>query len=153
MSKKKLKTKSFKHKAKSDKPKAKSFKHTVKSSNRKTRKQTQIISNQLPVTNNQSQTTNYKPQTTTSPNIKAQIYQAINSAKIYPHLAKKMGLQGSVNTCFTLNPSGLVSNITTSGAHAILQRGARETIHRAKYAFPHLQKSLHLCVDIHYLLQ
>ena len=138
-SEKKFKAKSLKQKAKSGKIKAKSFKHKAKGNKRKT-------SNQLPVTNNQSLIT-------PSPNIKAQIYQAINEAKVYPRLAKKMNLQGSVYTCFRLSPSGNVSNITTSGAHAILQQGARKTINRAKYSFPSVPNRINICISINFILK
>ncbi len=145
-SEKKFKAKSLKHKAKSGKIKAKSFKHKAKGNKRKT-------SNQLPVTNNQSLITNHKSLITPSPNIKAQIYQAINQAKVYPRLAKKMNLQGSVYTCFTLGPGGNVSNITTSGAHTILQQGARKTINRAKYSFPSVPNRINICISINFILE
>ncbi len=160
-SKKKLKVKSQKRKTRSKakrakskkKLKDKSFKYKVKSRKQKIGNQKPITSNQLPVSNHKSLITNHKPLIAPSANIKAQIYQAINSAKVYPRLAKKMGLQGSVYTCFTVSPGGNVSNITTSGAHAILQRGARQTIDRAKSSFPAVPSVMNICVSINYILQ
>ena len=88
----------------------------------------------------------------TYPNIKAKIYQAINRVKIYPRAAKRVGAQGSVNTCFTLGANRSVSNITTQGAHPLLQKGARATIQKAKEYFPNIPNPRHLCVTISYVL-
>jgi len=85
-------------------------------------------------------------------NIKAKIYQAINRAKNYPRVAKRLGLEGVVVTCFTVYPNRDISNITTSNSHKILQKSAIDTIYRARGYFPNIPRKLHLCVDIKYLL-
>ena len=151
----KLKAKSSKFKVKRKKYKAQSSKfrvgrkkHRAKSSRKKAKGLKRRVHSKKA-----SQITNYQSPITNSPNIKAQIYQAINEAKVYPRLAKKMNLQGSVYTCFNISPSGNVSNISTSGAHTLLQRGARQTINRAKYSFPNVPNPMHICLTITFTLE
>ena len=149
----KLKAKSSKPKAQSQKLKAQSQKQEAyqlpktqraeslelraKSSLEKLKAQKSLITRHpLPITN-----------------IKSQIYQAINRVKIYPRAAKRVGAQGSVNTCFTLGANRSVSNITTQGAHPFLQKGARATIQKAKENFPNIPSPRHLCVTISYVLE
>jgi len=80
--------------------------------------------------------------------IKAQIYQAINRSTRVPRLARKLGILGEVYTCFRVAPGKIVSDISTSGGHPILQKEARATINRASYSFPTISHTMHLCINI-----
>jgi len=80
--------------------------------------------------------------------IKAQIYQAINNSTRVPRLARKLGILGEVYTCFKVSAGKIVSDISTSGGHPILQKEARATINRASYSFPTILHTMHLCINI-----
>ena len=137
-------------KAKSKKLKVLSSKLKVKREGRKEKSHMRAKSH---LQKQKAQSLKLKAKSSQVTNIKFQIYQAINSAKIYPRLAKKMHQQGRVYTCFTLNTNKTISNLTTSGASSILQKGARQTIKRAKQNFPTVQNPMHLCVTISYTLE
>ncbi len=61
------------------------------------------------------------------------IRESINSNKIYPRRAKRMGIEGVVRVTFDIDSSGNVSNIRTSDAPNIL-RGA--VIRAVRGSFP-----------------
>ncbi len=145
--KRKTKANYQKHKFKSKKKgKNKKFKSKIQSSKQKIKKQKLLTTNKSLITHRQLLSI-------PSQNIKAKIYQAINNAKIYPILAKKMHLEGSVHSCFTLNKDGSISNISAYGAHMILNQGAIKTIKRAQSSFPKVPYSMHFCVTIRYVLE
>ncbi len=79
---------------------------------------------------------------------RSKIYEAIQRAKRYPSLAKRLRKEGVVKTCFDLLPSKEVKNITTSGASKILQKGAYQTILEAKQEFPKPNKKVNICLNI-----
>ena len=62
----------------------------------------------------------------------ANIRTKINKHKSYPRVAKKRGMQGTVNVKFTILSSGKVGNISVSGPK-IFHRSARNAV---KSAFP-----------------
>ena len=84
---------------------------------------------------------------------RSKIYEAIQRAKRYPPLAKRLKKEGVVRTCFDLLPSKEVKNITTSGASRLLQKGAYQTILEAKHEFPNPNQKVRVCLDIVYKLQ
>ena len=141
------------HKSVKHKVIKKNYKKLKKKSNKKSVKKKKFMQVKKAVAIPKSSNSIQRANTSPNPNIKAQIYRAINSAKVYPRFAKRMKQQGGVYTCFTLNSNGSVSNLTTSGASGILQKGARQTINRAKQNFPTVPRAMHLCVTINYVLE
>ena len=83
----------------------------------------------------------------------SKIYKAIQRAKRYPPLAKRLKKEGDVHTCFTILPTKKVINITTTGASKILQRGAYQTILDAKVEFPTPSSKINICLNIKYRLE
>jgi len=84
---------------------------------------------------------------------KNKIYEAIQRAKRYPRLAKKLHIQGIVHVRFTLHPNGEVTNIQTSNAHAILKKSARQTIIEASPEFPKTTHKVDISLNIAYKLR
>ena len=84
---------------------------------------------------------------------RSKIYEAIQRAKRYPPLAKRLGITGKVQVVFTLHPDGTVSNIQISGAHKILQKSARKTIMIASKEFPKSSEDVLVRVSIGYVLE
>ena len=83
---------------------------------------------------------------------KSKIYEAIQKAKYYPPMAKRLKKQGTVKTCFDLLPNKEVKNITTQNANHLLQKGAYQTILNAKVNFPTPPKKVRVCLDINFRL-
>ena len=83
---------------------------------------------------------------------RSKIYEAIQRAKRYPLIAKRLRKEGVVHTCFDLLPSGEVKNITTIGASKILQNGAYQTILDAKAEFPNPSQKVNICLNIDFKL-
>ena len=84
---------------------------------------------------------------------KSKIYQAIQRAKRYPRMAKKLGIQGIALVTFTLTTSGKVINIQTSGAKSILLKSAKKTIIEASSSFPRPSQNITISVPISYKLR
>lgn len=84
---------------------------------------------------------------------KDKIYEAIQRAKRYPRIAKKLHIQGVVKVSFILHPNGSVTNIKTSGANSILQKSARKTIIEASPEFPKPTKKVTISLNIAYKLR
>ena len=160
----KLEKRSEKVKVKSEKPKPKIKpkikKKKVKKYKSKPKKQKTYHKKKPTYLNPQPSTLNPKPSTLnpqpTTPkptpsylNLnRSKIYEAIQRAKRYPPLAKRLRKEGVVKTCFDLLPSKEVKNITTSGASKILQKGAYQTILEAKQEFPKPNKKVNICLNI-----
>ncbi len=83
---------------------------------------------------------------------RSKIYEAIQRAKRYPPMAKRLRKEGVIHTCFDLFSSGEVKNITTSGASRLLQKGAYQTILDAKAEFPNPSQKVRVCLDIAFRL-
>ncbi len=83
---------------------------------------------------------------------RSKIYEAIQRAKRYPPMAKRLRKEGVVRTCFELFPDKSVQNITTSGASKILQKGAYQTILEAKVEFPNPNSKVNICLNIEFKL-
>jgi len=84
---------------------------------------------------------------------KSKIYEAIQRAKRYPRLAKKLHIQGVVKVKFTLHPDGSVTNIITSDAHSLLRKSARNTILEASGEFPKPSSKVNISLNIAYKLR
>ena len=84
---------------------------------------------------------------------KNKIYEAIQRAKRYPRMAKKLHITGVVKVRFTLYPDGSVSNITTSNAHLLLQKSAKKTILDASVEFPKPAQKVDISLNIAYKLR
>jgi len=84
---------------------------------------------------------------------RSSIYQAIQRAKRYPHMAKRLNIQGVVGVSFTLHPDGSITNISTYNAHSLLQKAAKETIIRASSRFPRPSSSVNISLNIAYKLR
>jgi len=84
---------------------------------------------------------------------KNKIYEAIQRAKRYPRIAKKLHIQGTVKVVFTLHPNGEVSDIKTSNAHNILQKSAKKTILEASTEFPKPKNKITISLNIKYKLR
>jgi protein TonB len=80
------------------------------------------------------------------------IYQAIQRAKTYPLVAKRLNIQGVVNISFTLLPSGKVINLQTYSAHPILQKAAKKTIIKASQNFPKPKSKVNISLKLNYKL-
>ncbi len=83
----------------------------------------------------------------------SKIYQAIERAKKYPRMAKKLKIQGTVDVYFTLLPNGDVINIKTKNAHKILQKAAYKTIKEASVEFPKPKEKVNIHLKINYVLK
>ena len=83
---------------------------------------------------------------------RSKIYEAIQRAKRYPPMAKRLKKEGVVRTCFELFPNRDVKNITTSGASRLLQKGAYQTILDASVEFPNPNSKVRVCLDIAFRL-
>jgi len=84
---------------------------------------------------------------------KSKIYKAIQDAKSYPRMAKKLHLQGRVFVTFTLTSAGRVENIKTSGAHMILEKSAIKTIKKASRFFPKPKQNININFPMEYMLR
>jgi len=84
---------------------------------------------------------------------KSKIYEAIQRAKRYPRLAKKLHITGIVKVRFKLHPNGEVTHITTSNAHNLLQKSARNTILEASSEFPKPNTTVTISLNIAYKLR
>lgn len=84
---------------------------------------------------------------------RSKIYEAIQRAKRYPSMAKRLRKEGIVHTCFELFPNKSVKNITTTGASRLLQKGAYQTILDASVEFPNPSQKVRVCLDIAFKLQ
>lgn len=60
----------------------------------------------------------------------AKIRSRINKHKRYPRIAKRRGMQGSVEVRFTIMPSGKVSNISLSGSR-VFYKSAQKAVEKA----------------------
>ncbi len=83
----------------------------------------------------------------------SKIYEAIEKAKKYPKIAKRLKIQGEVSVSFTILPNGEVTNIKTSGAHKILQKSAYKTIKEASVEFPKPNEKVNIQLKIKYILK
>ncbi len=83
----------------------------------------------------------------------SKIYRAIERAKRYPKIAKKLKIQGVVSVSFTILPNGSVTDIKTSGAHKILQKSAYKTIREASAEFPKPDEKTKVKLKIKYILE
>ncbi len=81
------------------------------------------------------------------------IYEAIQRAKHYPRVAKKLRIQGVVELHFRLNPNGTVSQLYASNAHPILLKAAKKTILKASREFPKPSSSVQITLKIAYYLR
>ncbi len=70
--------------------------------------------------------------------------KAINTNKIYPKMAKKRGLQGTVHVSFTINSSGKVSNITVKGSKMFIKATKRAILR----SFPINTKNISLPLKV-----
>ena len=68
-------------------------------------------------------------------------------------MAKRLKKEGVVRTCFELFSNRDVTNITTSGASRLLQKGAYQTILEAKQEFPNPNQKVRVCLDIVFRLE
>ena len=70
---------------------------------------------------------------------KAMVLVRIEKAKVYPAIARKMGMEGEVFAYFTIFPDGRVKNIEvlpTTSCHELLKRAAVTTIEKAAPYLP-----------------
>ncbi|MBI4379277.1 MAG: TonB family protein [Nitrospinae bacterium] len=70
---------------------------------------------------------------------KAMVLVRIEKAKVYPAIARKMGMEGDVFACFTILPDGKVENIEvlpTTSCHELLKSAAVTTIEKAAPYLP-----------------
>jgi len=98
------------------------------------------------------------PNTQTPENIylskyKSLIYEAIQRAKRYPRMAKKLHLEGTVSVSFLLKTNAHVVQIRTSGAHSSLLNAAKKTIIEASAHFPKPPVDIHINVPLRYSLR
>ena len=84
---------------------------------------------------------------------KSGIYKAIQRAKSYPVVAKRLNIQGVVNVSFTILPTKKVVNIKTSGADRVLQNAAKNTIIKASSNFPRPKGRVEVTLNISYNLR
>jgi len=84
---------------------------------------------------------------------KSKIKEAIQRAKRYPSMAKKLHITGVVKVRFKLHPNGDVTDIRTLGAHKILQKSARNTIKEASPEFPKPNQTVDVSLNIAYKLR
>lgn len=73
----------------------------------------------------------------------------IESRKYYPRSARKQGIEGSVDVSFRLLKDGEVRDITTTGAHRLLNNAASQAIKKS-LPFPAAPDSIVLPKTIHF---
>ena len=73
----------------------------------------------------------------------------IESRKYYPRSARKQGIEGNVDASFRLFKDGEVRDITTSGAHRLLNHAASQAIKKS-LPFPAPPDSIDLPKTIHF---
>jgi len=73
----------------------------------------------------------------------------IESRKYYPRSARKQGIEGSVDVSFRLFKDGEVRDISTSGAHRLLNHAASQAIKKS-LPFPAAPDSIVLPKTIHF---
>ena len=73
----------------------------------------------------------------------------IESRKYYPRSARKQGIEGSVDVSFRLFKDGEVRDITTTGAHRLLNNAASQAIKKS-LPFPAAPDSIVLPKTIHF---
>lgn len=73
----------------------------------------------------------------------------IESRKYYPRSARKQGIEGSVDVSFRLLKDGEVRDITTTGAHRLLNHAASQAIKKS-LPFPPAPDSIVLPKTIHF---
>lgn len=84
---------------------------------------------------------------------KYKIYKAIQNAKKYPIMAKRLGIKGVVKVRFTILKNGDVVDIQTAGGHKILQKAAKKTIIKASSSFPKPDEKTTVNLSIEYKLR
>ncbi len=81
------------------------------------------------------------------------IVAAIEAAKYYPRMARRLHREGRVEVSFVLERDGSVHDIAAQTPYRLLKRAAIETIHRAEVHFPHPERRLTIRVPIVYRLK
>jgi len=73
----------------------------------------------------------------------------IESHKFYPGSARRLGMQGTVQVSFVINPDGSVSQVVSSGGARLLRLAAEQAL-RSATPFPAQQSSAARPLQIHY---
>ena len=81
------------------------------------------------------------------------IIEAIEKAKYYPKIARRMHLEGTVKVSFVLERDGSVHDIIAEGEQGILKKAAKTTIRRASLHFPRPPHRMTISVPIVYRLK